>query len=115
MKIVVDESVSFGVVSFLRDESYDVIAIVEDSSGLKDKNVFSLVKKEKGILITRDHHFTNNLRFPSKDTLCIIFIRKGNLTSQEEMDLIKWFFDSFSISDFKGRLVTLSKGHVKVR
>ena len=44
MKIVVDESVSFGVVSFLRDEGYDVIAIVEDSSGLKDKNVFSLVK-----------------------------------------------------------------------
>ena len=115
MKIVVDESVSFGVVTFLRDEGHDVIAIVEDSSGLKDTNVFELVIKEKGALVTRDHHFTNNLRFPPKDTSCIIFIRKGNLTSQEEIDLIKWFFNSFSISDFEGRLVTISKNHIKVR
>ena len=115
MKIVVDESVSFGVVSFLREEGHDVIAIVENSSGLKDQNVFELVKKEKRALITRDHHFTNNLTFPSQDTSCIIFIRKGNLTLQEEIDLIKRFFNSFSISDFKGRLITLSKDHVKVR
>lgn len=115
MKIIVDENVSFGVVSFLRDKGYDVIAIAEDSSGLSDAYVFELVKKERGALITRDHHFTNSLRFPSKDTLCIIFIRKGNLTSQEEIDLIEWFFNYFSISDFQGCLVTISKGHVKVR
>jgi predicted nuclease of predicted toxin-antitoxin system len=60
MKIVVDESVSFGVVSYLRDEGFEVIAIAESlTSGLRDPEIFAIVKKEKAILITRDHHFTN--------------------------------------------------------
>jgi predicted nuclease of predicted toxin-antitoxin system len=115
MKIIVDESVSFGVVDYLRDAGYDVTAVVEESAGLKDADVFELIKKEKAVLITRDHHFTNSFRYPPRETFCIVFIRKGNLSSLEEIDLVKWFLNSFSISDFKGRLVTLSKDHVKVR
>ena len=63
MKIVIDESVSFGVASFLKEKGHEVIAIAEGSSGLKDSEVFELVKKEKSALITRDHHFTNNIRY----------------------------------------------------
>ena len=37
------------------------------------------------------------------------------VTSHEEIDLIKWFFDSYSVLDFKGRLVSISKERVKVR
>ena len=33
----------------------------------------------------------------------------------EEIELIKWFFNSYSISNFKGRLVTISTDHIKVR
>jgi len=116
MKIVVDESVSFGVVTYLRSKGYHVIAIAETGvSVLKDTDVFKIVKNENAILITRDNHFTNSLRFQPDETACIIFIRKGNLTSNEEKDLIKWFFDSYSILDFKGRLVSISKNRVKVR
>jgi len=116
MKIIVDESVSYGVVSYLRSIGYEVTAITDDpTSGLTDPEVFAIVKEEKAVLITRDHHFTNNFRFPPEETSSIIFIRKGNLTSQEEIDLIKWFFNTYSISDFKGRLVTIFKDHVKVR
>ena len=116
MKIVVDESVSFGVVSYLRNEGYDVIAIADaETSGLKGPDVFQIVKKEKAVLITRDHHFTNSLRFPSQETMCIIYIQRGNLTSTEETKLIRWFFDSYSIKDFRGQLVSITKDHVKVR
>ncbi|MCH8127885.1 DUF5615 family PIN-like protein [candidate division KSB1 bacterium] len=77
----VDESVSYGIASYLRNEGYNVIAIAEkETSGLKDSDVFQIIKRENAVLITRDHHFTNNLRFPTKETACIIFIRKGNLT-----------------------------------
>lgn len=116
MKIIVDDSVSYGVVSYLKEIGFEVTAIMETpTAGLKDPDIFELVKKEKAVLITRDHHFTNSLRFPPEETNCIIFIRKGNLTSQEEIELIKWFFNSYSISNFKGRLVTISTDHVKVR
>ena len=116
MKIIVDESVSFEVVVYLRDLGYEVTGIMENPmSGLRDADVFKLVKKERAVLITRDHYFTNNLRFPPDETACIIYIRKGNLTSSEEIDLIKWFFESYSISDFEGHLVTISQDRIKVR
>lgn len=86
-----------------------------ETTGLSDSEVFKLVKKEKALLITRDHHFTNHLRFPPEDASGIIFIRKGNLTSHEEVDLIKWLFSSYSLQDFQGRLVTLSKDRVRIR
>lgn len=116
MKIIVDESVSFGVVEYLRYHGHDVTAIADTAtSGIKDIEVFEVVKKERAVLITRDHHFTNSLRFPSEKTACIIFIRKGNLTSKEEIELIEWSFNSCSLSEFQGRLVTLSKNHIKLR
>jgi len=116
MKIVVDESVSYGAASYLKSKGYNVIVVAETGvSGLKDSDVFNIVKKENAILIARDNHFTNSLRFPPDETTCIIFIRKGNLTSHEEIDLLKWFFNSYSILDFKGRLVSISKDRVKVR
>ena len=82
---------------------------------MKGPEVFEIVKNEDAVLITRDNHFTNGFRFPPNETECIIFIRKGNLTSNEEANLIKWFFESYSISDFKGHLVSISKDHIKVR
>lgn len=116
MKIIVDESVSFGVVQYLRDKGYDVTAIAEgETARLKDSEVYDSVKKYKAVLITRDHHFANSFRFPPKDTACIVFIRKGNLTSREEVELIKWFIGTHSFEDFTGKLVSIYKKSIKIR
>lgn len=46
MKIVIDESISYGVVPLLRDEGYSVIAVAEQpTSGTEDEAVFEIVKK----------------------------------------------------------------------
>ena len=116
MKIVVDESVSYGVVLFLRKKGYEVISIAEGvTSGLQDPDVYKLVQKNNAVLITRDHHFTNSLRFPPREVLCIIFIRKGNLTSKEEIDLVEWFLSSHSFDQFPQKLLTISKDKIKIR
>ena len=116
MKIIIDESVSYGVVSYLREAGYDVMAIAESNIAcFTDTQVFDLVKGEKAVLITRDHHFTNSLRYPPNETANIIFIRKGNLTSQEEIELLDWFLNNYSFHQFKGRLITLSQGRAKIR
>lgn len=45
MKIVDDESVSFGLATYLRNQSYHVITIVEaTTSGLKNTDVIEIVK-----------------------------------------------------------------------
>jgi len=111
MKIVIDESVSYGIVSYLRNEGYSVIAIAEQhTSGFEDEEVFDIVIREQAAFFTRDHHFTNSLRFPP-----LIFIRKGNLTSDQENDLITNFLTKFDPQDYKGRLVTLYLGSAKIR
>ena len=115
MKFVVDENVSFGLVEALRKTGEEVLAIVEDNRGISDIAVFSLAQKHKAILITRDYHFTNPIRFASSKIGAIIYIQQGNLSSAEETQLVMNFLKRHSSSEFKGKLVTLYKDSVKIR
>lgn len=116
MKIVVDESVSYGVAVTLKEAGHDVIAIAESpTSGIIDEDIFNLVIESSAILITRDYHFTNAVRFPSNKTGGIIYIRRGNLTADEEIALVQRFLSIHSHKKYSGRLVTLYKDSVKIR
>lgn len=116
MIIVLDESVSYGLAEVLRETGYTIIAIVEAStSGMSDEEVFDLVLKNNAILITRDYHFTNPLRFPPNKMGGMIYIRHGNLTANEEIELVQRFLSIHPYNEYSGRLVTLYKKTVKIR
>jgi predicted nuclease of predicted toxin-antitoxin system len=116
MKIIVDENVSYGVALALREAGYDVIAIAESpTSGIVDEENFELVVNTSSVLITRDYHFTNPLRFPPDKTRGIIYIRRGNLTVVEEITLVQKFLSIHSHGDYSGKLVTLYKDSAKIR
>jgi predicted nuclease of predicted toxin-antitoxin system len=116
MIIVVDESVSYGIVHVLREAGHEVLAIAEsDTAGLGDEQVFQLVRNRGALLITRDYHFTNAVRFPASTTQGILYIRRGNLTAVEEIALIQRVFSQHSADTFVGRLVTLYKDSTKIR
>ena len=71
MKIVIDESVSYGLAEILRKAGYNVISIADTSStGNHDEEIFQTVIENNAILITRDYHFTNPLRFPPDNNVC---------------------------------------------
>lgn len=116
MKIVLDESVSYGLAEVLRHEGHEIIAIAEAATaGNADEEVFELACEVKAVLITRDYHFTNNLRFPADKTSGIIYIRHGNLTSEEEIRMVEQFLSKHSSIEYSGRLATLYKNSVKIR
>ncbi len=115
MKFIVDENVSFGLVEALREAGEEVRAIVEDSRSISDTAVFNLAQKDKAILITRDYHFTNPIRFASNKVKAIIYIQQGNLSSTEEIQLVMNFLKRYSLDQFKGKLVTLYKDSAKIR
>ncbi len=76
MNFIIDENVSLGLVERLRSSGHKVISIAEEPNrGFEDEDIFTLCKKTKSILITRDYHFTNPIRFPAKCTKGIIYIR----------------------------------------
>lgn len=116
MKIVVDESVSHGVVDTLREAGYSVIAIAESPrSGTADEDIFRLAIEDSAVLITRDYHFTNAVRFPPGRTEGIIYIRRGNLKAAEEISLIRRFLSVHPHKEYSGKLVTLYKDSVRIR
>ncbi|MEW6215149.1 MAG: DUF5615 family PIN-like protein [Nitrospirota bacterium] len=116
MRIVVDESVSYGVAVTLREAGHSVIAIAESpTSGIIDEDIFNLVIENSAVLITRDYHFTNAVRFPPDRTGGIIYIRRGNLTSAEEIALVQKFLSAYPHEEYLGRLATLYKDSVKIR
>ena len=116
MKIVLDESVSYGLAEVLRHEGHEIIAIAESAtSGNSDEEVFIFACKITAVLITRDYHFTNPVRFPSEKTGGIIYVRHGNLTSEEEILLVTKFLSNHTHAEFSGRLVTLYRDSVKIR
>lgn len=116
MKIILDESVSYGLAEVLLRDGHQIVAIAESAtSGNTDEEVFTLACKGKCVLITRDYHFTNPLRFPSEKTGGIVYIRHGNLTSKEEILLVTKFLANHSHPEFNGKLITLYKDSVKIR
>ena len=116
MKIVLDESVSFGLAEVLKRARHTVITIAGTStSGITDDEIFKITVKNDAVLITRDYHFTNSLRFPPNKTSGILYIRHGNLTANEEIKLVQRFLSIHPYEEYSGRLVTLYKGSVKIR
>lgn len=116
MKIVVDEDVSYGLVERLRIGEHEVISISELAERrMSDGDVYTLILGEQAILVTRDYHFTNPIRFPAEKTKGIIYIRHGNLRSEEEIMMVENFLRSHDLKMFQGKLVTLYKDSIRIR
>ncbi|MFH1563337.1 MAG: DUF5615 family PIN-like protein [Nitrospirota bacterium] len=116
MKLVIDENVSYGLVKALRDTGNEVVSIAEATKrGISDISIFTLAKESNAVLLTRDYHFTNPIRFEPGEVESIIYIRPGNLTSNEEIEIVMGFFKKYSLIQFKGKLITLYKNSIRIR
>lgn len=116
MTVVVDESVSYGLVEVLRQAGHEVVSVAElPTVGMADQQVFLLVQEHRAVLITRDYHFTNAIRFPAHLTRGILYIRRGNLTAAEEIALTQRFLLQYPADRFAGKLVTLYTNSAWIR
>ena len=115
MRFVVDENVSLSVVRGLEAAGHAVVSVAKESASLRDEDVYAMAVAQKAILITRDHHFANPIRFPSEKTGGIIYIRHGKLRSEEEAGLVLNFLENANFRAIKGCLVTISKERVSIR
>lgn len=116
MKVVLDENVSIGLAEPLRQAGFDVFSVGPDiSSGSSDETVFAFVLRAQAVLVTRDHHFTNPVRFDPARTQGVVYIRQGNLSSAQEISLVLEFFQKYPLENFHGKLVTLYLDSVRMR
>lgn len=116
LKFLIDESVSLAVTQRLRELGHQVEAISEgELASLSDSNVFEMAIKTKSILITRDWDFTNRLLFPPEKAEGMIYIRHGNLQSEEEADIVENIIRQYSADKLKGRLLAIYKNFASIR
>jgi len=58
-RFIVDESIDFPVVSYLKSKDYDTTSVVEDYRSLEDIVILKIAFEENRILITNDKDFGN--------------------------------------------------------
>lgn len=57
MRIVADENIEMPIISYLRQQGHQVVAIAEEHSGISEEQVLSRATTEQAILLTSDHDF----------------------------------------------------------
>lgn len=57
LKFLVDESLEYSIVLFLRKQSYDVVAVAEEFPSIRDKEILEKANREDRVIITNDKDF----------------------------------------------------------
>ena len=114
--ILLDENVSLALASRLRSLGYNVEAMAEQATrGRVDEDVFGVARQTGAVLITRDAHFTNPIRFDASLTAGIIHIVHGNLTAAAETALVEGFLNRTPLETFEGKLILLARDRTIIR
>lgn len=87
-KFLADESVDFRIVTSLRDEGYDIEAVLEINPSISDEQVLHMANELKAILFTEDKDFGDLTYRLNKPNLGIILIRMSGSPIQKKMSKI---------------------------
>lgn len=113
-KILADESVDFRIVRSLREDNYEVEAIIELYPGIRDDEVLALANEIDAILLTEDKDFgelTYRLRKPNKG---ILLFRMGGEAIDTKIRILKEVLQEYGekLGD-KFTVVTVTKVRIK--
>lgn len=114
MRFLIDESVEYRVVEFLRSEGHDVITVAENAPGLRDTDVLSFAYKTKRILLTNDKDF-GTLVFVGRHLHAgVILIRLSKEDAVSKIDKLQAVLSRYSKS-LHGAFVVITNEKVRIR
>ncbi|MBT3209200.1 MAG: DUF5615 family PIN-like protein [Bacteroidetes bacterium] len=114
MKLVVDESVDFGIIIRLRQNGIIVLSILEDFSGIKDTEVLKIAIANRSLLITEDKDFgelTYRLRFEHTG---ILLIRLNEINRKERIEIVLEIIEKH-YEKLKGNFSVLTKRGLRMK
>lgn len=117
LKFVIDEDMPRSTAKILESIGYKVLDVRDYGlRGKSDEEVFEFTQKEKAILLTGDLGFGNILHFPVGSHAGIVIVHFPNEISTSELNnqIIK-AFEPLSEIDFKGNLIILEPGKIRIR
>lgn len=113
-KFLADESVDFRIVKSLRNDGYQIEAIVELESGIEDDDVLKMAMGLEAILLTEDKDFgelTFRLQKPNKG---IILIRMSGQQIEDKVKKLKEVLEKH-LNELSGKFTVISSQKVRIR
>ncbi|MBK7410052.1 MAG: DUF5615 family PIN-like protein [Saprospirales bacterium] len=113
-KFLADESVDFRIVTHLREDGYEIEAIVEINPSIDDEEVLNLANEMEAILLTEDKDFgelTYRLKKPNKG---IILIRMSGIQIEEKIEKVSQVLENY-LQDLRGKFTVISKDKVRIK
>ncbi len=114
---LIDEDIHRSVVKVLEKLGHHVKdARDEGLRGRSDDEIFRFAQIHKAVILTADLDFSDTIRFPLGSHHGIVILRFPNelSTTRINTELTKIFKD-FSDQDFKGNLIIVSPGKIRIR
>ena len=113
-KFLADESVDFQIVTHLRENGYEIEAIVEMSPGISDEEVLKIANNLEAILFTEDKDFgelTYRFQHPNQG---IILIRMGNLELEEKLERIQTLLQDH-LEELRNRFTVITQNKIRIK
>lgn len=117
LKFVIDEDMPRSTAKVLKAKGYEALDVRDCGlRGKSDDKIFKFAQKEKAVILTGDLGFGNLLHFPIGSHSGIVIAHFPNQVSTSELNnqIIK-AFEPFSEIDFKGNLIIIEPGKVRIR
>jgi len=117
VKFVIDEDMPRSTGVAMRSEGYEVKDVRDHGyRGLSDDEIYKFAQREKAVLLTGDLGFSNILRFPLGQHFGIMVARFPNDMAPREInrEIVNSLRD-LGESDFKGNLIILEPGRIRIR
>lgn len=113
-KFLADESVDFRIVRSLRNDGYEVEAIVELTPSISDDEILKMAIELEAIWLTEDKDFgelTFRLRKPNKG---IILIRMSGLPIESRIQKLKEVLGKY-LHELSDKFTVISSKKVRIR
>lgn len=116
-KFLVDEDMPRSTEKIIREKGYETFDVRDCGlRGKSDSEVFAFAQRNGAILITGDMGFSNIINFPVGSHAGIVVAHYPNEISLVEINRqIIAAFDNLNESDFKGNLIILNPGRMRIR
>lgn len=117
LKFVIDEDMPRSTAKVLKAKGYEALDVRDCGlRGKSDDEIFKFAQKEKAVILTGDLGFGNLLHFPVGSHSGIVIAHFPNEVSTSELNnqIIK-AFEPLSEIDFKGNLIIIEPGKVRIR
>jgi len=114
MKYLADESLEYPIITFLRENKIDVLAVREFMRGATDTEIIEYAFKNELLIITSDKDF-GELSFRLKRKSCgIILMRLPDAGNKEKAELLLAAINKLT-NEVKNKFIVIDKFKIRIR